>query len=199
MDIRSVSRSLVLGADLNRGGNQTPLYMAALNGHKECVKVLVEGGTDVNKQSSLIHIYALCGWKDQMEAAIRQGGDVNVGDSQGRAPAYIAATHSIDNKANPCLKILLHEYDAIFLSTKAGKLTEREKHIRLVEFVIVGGVLGGSAYYYLTVASSSSGSHLTTSTGSTAACSCSHICLILSRCSPSRCFSSFSRSCSRQV
>jgi len=41
----------VCGGDVNKCANngESPIYVAAYNGHKECVQALVSSGGDVNK------------------------------------------------------------------------------------------------------------------------------------------------------
>jgi hypothetical protein len=105
---------------------------------------------------------------DALAKAYPEG--VNMGDIQGRTPAYLAAVianpslgddqgktpfyltsynEKEEGRENPYLDLLIDKYHAVFLSTRAARLTEREKKMRALEFLVLAAVLGGSAWAYL--------------------------------------------------
>jgi ankyrin repeat protein len=85
------------GGDVNKCGNdgQSPILMAALNGHAECLKLLLAAGGDVNKcdnnGSSPILMAALNGHAECLKLLLAAGGDVNKCDNNGSSPIYVAA------------------------------------------------------------------------------------------------------------
>jgi len=52
-NIEAVKQHLAAGTDVNTkaGGGSTPLFLAALEGHKEVAELLIENGADVNVKS----------------------------------------------------------------------------------------------------------------------------------------------------
>ena len=105
---------------------------------------------------------------DALAKAYPEG--VNMGDIQGRTPAYLAAVianpslgddqgktpvyltsynEKEEGRENPYLDLLIDKYHAVFLSKHAAMLTEREKKMRALEFLVLAAVLGGSAWAYL--------------------------------------------------
>ncbi|XP_057299481.1 uncharacterized protein LOC130630100 [Hydractinia symbiolongicarpus] len=97
------------GALVNKqddAGN-TPLYLAALCGHLENVKILVENKADVDlqikqKEDSPLHIAVGRGHTTIIEYLLKQGADINLMNTEG-TPLYLA----VDSNRMSCVKLLI--------------------------------------------------------------------------------------------
>ena len=72
----------------------TPLHLAAVNGHKEIVELLIAKGADVNAKDKFgdtpLHDAAAGGRKETAEILINKGADVNAKDKDGLTPLDFA-------------------------------------------------------------------------------------------------------------
>jgi ankyrin repeat protein len=99
-DIGAVKQHLAAGADVNvKGGftDETPLVLAAGEGHKKVVELLITNGADVNAKSDILgktplHFAAQFGHKKIGELYIAKGADVNAKDEDRATPLCYAAT-----------------------------------------------------------------------------------------------------------
>ena len=92
-NIEAVKRHLATGTDVDvKGGWMviTPLHMAALNGHKEIVELLIAKGADINAKDDSewtpLHWAADEGHKEVAEFLIAEGADVNAKAEDGETP-----------------------------------------------------------------------------------------------------------------
>jgi ankyrin repeat protein len=73
---------------------QTALMWAASEGHADVVRVLVEGGADVNTASragnTALHIATMRGWTEIIELLAERGAALDVRNARGRTPLDIA-------------------------------------------------------------------------------------------------------------
>ena len=82
---------LCAGADVNKADNyeETPLYVAAENGRKDVVEVLLRAGADVNKADNdgwtPLHIAARNGHKDAVVALVDGGADPTLFTNRGQS------------------------------------------------------------------------------------------------------------------
>jgi ankyrin repeat protein len=112
-DLEAVIRELESGADIysrDPNGN-TPLHLAAFNGHREVAQKLLERGTDVNVRLSgdLVNLWSplhMAAENDQAEMArllIEWNADLNVEDQYGTTPLML----SVDEMISPDVAVLL--------------------------------------------------------------------------------------------
>lgn len=102
-DASGVRAALEAGADANDcvwrdSPGCTPLFEAALNGHNECVKVLLEAGALVNlpaQEGEAILPASLYARRAVVDTLIAAGADVNRRDADGRTALGLAAYHAV--------------------------------------------------------------------------------------------------------
>ena len=93
-NIKAVKQHLAAGVDVN-AGNRTPLFIAAANGHKQIVELLLDKGSDVNTKGRMgTPLHAAVSFKGHhkeiTELLIAAGADVNAKDEGGRTPLDMA-------------------------------------------------------------------------------------------------------------
>ena len=85
---------LVFSQDTKIGG--TPLYWAAVNGHKDVAELLLANKAAVNAKDNLgwtpLHYAAVMGQKNVMELLLASKAEVNAKDITGATPFHAAAT-----------------------------------------------------------------------------------------------------------
>jgi ankyrin repeat protein len=95
-DIDQLTMLLAKGCDVNhvdsyRGG-YTALHIAAQNGHKAAVRVLIENGANVNARDgtgcTVLRSAAIChgGWPQIVHLLLRSGANAALADRDGRTP-----------------------------------------------------------------------------------------------------------------
>jgi len=84
------------------GSNLTPLYAAAINGHKKVAELLINNGAKVNAKNfsdaSPLYAAAKDGHKEVAELLIAKGADVNVKTSDGYSLLYVATSGNYWNR-----------------------------------------------------------------------------------------------------
>ena len=82
-----------------RPGNcfTTPLGEAAYFGHRDIIKLLIDGGADLDKNfgcedKTALHLAAMEGQAEVVNALLDAGADPNKADSEGRTPLYTASS-----------------------------------------------------------------------------------------------------------
>ena len=84
-----------------RLGGETPLHVAAANGHKDVAGYLIAKGADVNACVSgeantgrtALHYAASGGYCDLVRLLVAKGADVNAKDAMGMTPLHLAAAN----------------------------------------------------------------------------------------------------------
>jgi len=95
-DLADVKRHLKLGEDVNAKDNfgETPLFLAAFNGHKDVAELMIAKGAAVNvkakNNATPLHYAAMQGHAAVAELLIAKGADVNAKNQRGLTPLALA-------------------------------------------------------------------------------------------------------------
>ena len=101
-NIEAVKHHLATGTDVNAKKKDkfglTPLHIAAIEGHKAILKLLIAKGANVNAKddefgSTPLHSAVLNTHKEIVELLIAKGADVNAKDNNGVTPLHITAEY----------------------------------------------------------------------------------------------------------
>jgi len=98
------------GADLEAKNmfGETPLHVAAINGHIDVVEVLLDKGADLNAKNLLgntpLHLAASRSQKDMAEILITRGADLEAKNRFVKTPLHLAASRSQKDMAEILLK-----------------------------------------------------------------------------------------------
>lgn len=126
-------RKVVVLLDSNCGC--APLHIAALNGHKDVVELLLAKGADVNANKGRTPLHSAAGHKEIMELLLLHGADVNAKASNGETPLHYAARRG---EANLAKLLLAHGADINVKSNKGYTplyVADREGHKDVVELL----------------------------------------------------------------
>jgi ankyrin repeat protein len=106
-------------ANLKSKGGFTPIHLASANGHVKVVKLLIEGGAELNARNqdgATPMIKAVQGKHlEVVEMLIREGADVNLQDDTGNNPLLLALDESI-----PEIAAILIPIAKMKVKTKGG-------------------------------------------------------------------------------
>ena len=93
--IRGVLSSFMVDTNFMTEINQSPLLLAAENGHKDAVQLLIDRGAEPNRADQYgntpLHNAALEGHKDVVQLLLDRGAEPNMADQDGRTPLHLAA------------------------------------------------------------------------------------------------------------
>ena len=91
-NVEAIKQHLAAGTDVNARDSigETPLFYAAVDGHKEIAELLIAEGADVNVRGKIrttpLQAAAMLSHKEIVELLIDAGADVNVKDLLGETP-----------------------------------------------------------------------------------------------------------------
>ncbi|XP_039478411.1 serine/threonine-protein phosphatase 6 regulatory ankyrin repeat subunit A-like [Oreochromis aureus] len=84
-----------IDVDAQDSNGQTPLMLAVLSGHTDCVYSLLSQGASVENQDrwgrTALHRGAVTGQEECVEALLQRGASVSVKDIRGRSPLHLAS------------------------------------------------------------------------------------------------------------
>lgn len=96
-----------------------------MNGHAECVKVLLAYGTDVNvkdeNEETVLMTTAFYGQIECMKVLLKSGADVNMKENKGRTALMYAVIPSPSHKRAECVRALLIAGADVTAKDKDGK------------------------------------------------------------------------------
>ena len=123
------------GADVNiaKGQGRAALHNAAMNGHYNCLKLLIQAGANVNHSISINQVTPLMlaaqhGFLNCVQELIEAGADVNATDKNGRT-ALMEAAHGKKGTCTDCVKLLVN----------AGADVNRRNHDGQNALLLAGG------------------------------------------------------------
>jgi ankyrin repeat protein len=135
------------GSDVNEEDNDaesdSPIFIAAKEGHADCLILLLHAGGDVNKCNeygdSPIHVAADKGRAECLKLLLAAGGDVNKCDKHGFSPIYAAA----EKGRAECLKLLLDAGGDVNKCNKHGRspiyIAAEEGHADCLKLLLDAG------------------------------------------------------------
>jgi hypothetical protein len=141
------------GADLNASCRHgTSIHMNMLfdhSYHEEMVKFLIENGAKPQEYSfgnNDLHLAAIKGYADLLQAMVQHGADVNVKNDYGHTPLYYATVHGHRTTADALIAVGANE-NAI-VETNYGKATQLTKTLKDGEAYLwyLGGIAPATGY-----------------------------------------------------
>jgi hypothetical protein len=104
----------------------TPLHEAAINGHVEIVRLLLQNGADVNSKSNIgmttLHFAAINGHVDILHLLVENGADLEAQNNDG----WRALHYAVVNSRLPIIQELISRYHVdINARTKSGRTSWR--------------------------------------------------------------------------
>ena len=163
--LSNVNMELNNGIDVNKKNNigDTPLTIAAYQGHKKIVELLIANGADVNTKNnngdnSLI-IAAYQGHKEIVKQLIANGADVNTKNNNGDTPFVLAAYQGHKETADIIRKhggrtgeelalmprLVQHGRFAFSFVAKKGKVYEVQDSFNLLNWEVIKTYTGTGA------------------------------------------------------
>ena len=144
-DGSQVMTTIESGADVNGTDRDglTPLILAVIRGHEECVRILLRKGASVNEfaddGATALFYSANTGNFRCLKILLEAGADVNMSDSSNRTPLWAAGK----TDRCECLEALISAGADVNISCNDGfsVLMEAsfEGHVRCVELLLVAG------------------------------------------------------------
>ncbi|KAF3889298.1 ankyrin repeat domain-containing protein [Tolypothrix bouteillei VB521301] len=136
-DIATVKTLINEGVELNSIYDLPPLARAASVGNVEMVKLLIEGGADVNLQmeeeaDTALTIAALYGQIEVVKILVEAGADVNIGDCYGTKAVAMAASNGHEDVYNFLAPLTVPKFEpgaTILAEAKRQKQRRNEKGI----------------------------------------------------------------------
>ena len=95
-NVEAIKQHLAAGTDVNARDSigETPLFYAAVDGHKEIAELLIAEGSDVNVKGKIrttpLQAAAMFSHKEIVELLIAKGANVNAKDEDGETPLDLA-------------------------------------------------------------------------------------------------------------
>lgn len=149
-DLAAIKRLLPQNAgllDARDEKGRTPLHLAALNGHKDAVLLLIEKGAEVNlkslpEQRTALHFAAWKGHTDVVRLLLEKGAKIDALESDGETPLYYAAASG----DLACVKLLVEkgarvkgEESKIGTTPLTYSVTRNGGNAGIIEFLISKG------------------------------------------------------------
>ena len=133
----SMSSYCVTSSNQAMNNGETPVCVAALEGHTEILMILIKHGGNVNQADNVartpLSMAAQNGHTAALKILLHSGGDIHMPDSEGCTPAWIAAEGGHTEALHTLLKAGANARTAEWMGTPALHIAASAGHLPVVK------------------------------------------------------------------